>query len=161
MEIQIKKKIFIIVGTVIALGLIATLTKGFGLIDSSITGSISKASDDSGETIIKLSDISENAKFYEYEYNGKIIKYFVVKADDGSIKTAFDACDVCYEAGKGYTQEGKYMVCNNCGNKYLITDLGTENKKGGGCWPGYLPSSVNDDRVIIKNSDLENEAWRF
>ncbi len=34
------------------------------------------------------------------------IKYFVLKSSDGIIRAAFDACDVCWPAGKGYYQEG-------------------------------------------------------
>lgn len=111
------------------------------------------------EEVIKipLSEISQNAKFYKYEGIG----YFAVKAKDGTIKTAFDACDVCYSAKKGYRQEGDYMICNNCGNKYAISSLGTENLRGGGCWPGYLPSEVEGENLIIKKSDLEKGRYRF
>jgi uncharacterized membrane protein len=123
---------------------------GFGLSGKSVQ--------DSGkDVLIPLSDISEKAKFYEYEG----IRYFVIKASDGSIKTAFDACDVCYSSRKGYRQEGNYMICNNCGNKYPIDGLGTENKRGGGCWPGYLPSSIEGDNLLIKASDIEKGEYRF
>ncbi len=118
---------------------------------------------DSEAEVIKipLSEISENAKWYEYDSNGVNVRFFAVKANDGSIKTAFDACDVCYKFKKGYRQEGSYMVCNNCGNKYPISSLGSENIRGGGCWPGYLPNSIESDNLIIKKSDLENGRWRF
>jgi len=111
------------------------------------------------ENIIKipLSEISNQAKFYESEG----ISYFVVKASDGSIKTAFDACDVCYDSKKGYKQEGEFMICNNCGNRYLIIELGTKNKRGGGCWPGYLPSKVEGENLIIKKSDIIKGEYKF
>lgn len=110
---------------------------------------------------IPISEITENAKWYEYEKDSIKIKFFVVKASDGSIKTAFDACDICYKSKKGYRQEGNYIVCNNCGNKYLIDDLGTKNKVSGGCWPGYLPNIVEGNDVIIKKSDIDKGSWRF
>ncbi|MBU0761172.1 MAG: DUF2318 domain-containing protein [Nanoarchaeota archaeon] len=124
-----------------------------------ITGNV--VGGNSGTMEIPLADISENAEWYEYQSNGKTIRFFVVKAGDGSVKTAFDACDVCYESKKGYSQQGDVMVCNNCGNKYPISGLGTENEKGGGCWPGYLPSKIVGDKLIIKNSDIEKGAYRF
>lgn len=147
---------FIIIGMVcIAILVVFILfTKG-----SSISGYSVKTEED--KIKIPLSEISETAKFYEYVYDGKTIRYFVVKSDDGSIKTGFDACDVCYKFGKGYRQEGKYLVCNNCGRKFPISGLGTENKNPGGCWPGYLPSSVDGDNLVIKKSDLEKGKWRF
>ncbi|MFH1663954.1 MAG: DUF2318 domain-containing protein [archaeon] len=110
---------------------------------------------------IPLSSISENAKWFEFESNGTTIRFFAVKASDGSIKTAFDACDVCFASKKGYSQNGNEMVCNNCGNKYPIDGLGTENKNGGGCWPGFLPNKVVGDSIVIKKSDLDKGRYRF
>jgi len=121
---------------------VAVITRGFGLFNTD--------ADDKGIITMPVSEISENAKWYEY--NGQ--KFFAVKADDGTIKTAFDACDVCYRQRKGYRQEGDDMVCNNCGLRFAISGLGTENKNPGGCWPGYLPNTINGDSVVIKNADL-------
>ncbi|MEO0281740.1 MAG: DUF2318 domain-containing protein [candidate division WOR-3 bacterium] len=117
----------------------------------------------SNAQVIKIpeSEITENAKWYEYEKDGIKIRFFAVKASDGSIKTAFDACDICYKSKKGYSQDGNYIVCNNCGNKYLIDDLGSKNKVSGGCWPGYLPNSLVGNDVVIKKSDIEKGIWRF
>ena len=115
-----------------------------------------------GETLkIPLSELSENAKWYEYNSGGTNIRFFAVKAQDGSVKTAFDACDVCYKSKKGYRQEGDYMVCNNCGKRFAINSLGTENRNPGGCWPGYLPSYIEGSNLVIKNSDLDSNKWRF
>ncbi len=116
----------------------------------------------SGDVLkIPLSELSGTAKWYNYNFDGVNIRFFAVKAPDGSIKTAFDACDVCYASKKGYHQEGDYMVCNNCGRKFLISNLGTENKNPGGCWPGYLPSRAEGNNLVINKSDLENNKWRF
>ena len=120
----------------------------------SITGNVIGSSNDFK---ISLSEISEQAVFYEQ--NG--IRFFVIKAKDGTIKTAFDACDVCYSNNKGYRQEGDYMICNNCGNKYPISGLGTENKAGGGCWPGYLPSKIQGDYLTIRQKEINKGAYRF
>jgi len=114
-----------------------------------------------GATEIPITEITEQAKWYEYESGGKKIQFFAVRASDGTIRTAFDACDVCYGSKKGYRQEGDQMVCNNCGNRYPVDGLGTENKAGGGCWPGYLPSEVRGDTLVIKNSDLDAGKYRF
>lgn len=115
--------------------------------------------EDGDSITIPLSEVSENAKWYEYDSSKGKIRFFAVKADDGTIKTAFDACDVCYAAKKGYKQEGKYMVCNNCGRRFAVSGLGTENKNPGGCWPGYLPNTIDVGNVVIKKSDLENKQW--
>ena len=140
------------------IGIIMVMLIGVFLVRGGITGDAVK----SDEVIkIPLFEISETAKWYDYGYNGKTITYFVVKGGDGSVKTAFDACDVCYGAKKGYSQDGDVMVCNNCGNRYAIDSLGTENLRGGGCWPGYLPNKIEGNYVIIKESDIKQGVYRF
>jgi len=151
------KKTLILVFCLIFL-IAALLTKGFGLVKPSQTGSAGADAD--SLVNIPLSDITNKAKWYEYDFGEDKIRFFVLKTSDGSIKTAFDACDVCYRYKKGYRQEGDYMVCNNCGNRYPMAGLGTENKNPGGCWPGYLPNIIQGDSVLIKKSDLENNRWR-
>ncbi|UCF12566.1 MAG: DUF2318 domain-containing protein [Thermoplasmatales archaeon] len=111
------------------------------------------------EVRIPLSEIS-SAQFYSHQGNGVTIRYFAVKASDGDVRVAFDACDVCYNAKKGYTQIDDVMHCINCGNEYAITGLGTENVYGG-CWPSYLPMDIDGDDVVIKISDLEEKAYMF
>lgn len=110
---------------------------------------------------IPLSELSETARWYEYNAGGITVKYFAVRAGDGSIKTGLDACDVCYRSRKGYTQAGPYMICNNCGNRYEISGLGSKNRNPGGCWPGYLPSSVEGGYLIIRKQDLEERRGTF
>jgi len=138
----------------IGLVILTVIVVAFIFLRGSLTGSVINENE---EIKISLSEISDKTSFYEY--NG--IKYFAVKAQDGRIKTAFDACEVCYSSNKGYSQDGNVMVCNNCGNKYPIAGLGTENLMGGGCWPGYLPSKIKGEYLIIKESDLEKGAYRF
>lgn len=50
------------------------------------------------------------AHYYTYKNGGTSVKFFVVKSDDGVIRAAFDACDVCFPAKKGYTQDGDVMI---------------------------------------------------
>lgn len=121
------------------------------------TGNVIAEPIDSGNSIkILLSNIGGQAQWFNYDN----AKYFIVKAKDGSIKTAFDACDICYKSGKGYRQERDDMVCNNCGNHYPISGLGTANL-GGGCWPGYLPNKIEGDYLVINKIDLDNGAKRY
>ena len=115
----------------------------------------------SDQVIIPLENVGTVAKFYEFESGGKTIRFFAVEASDGSIKTAFDACDVCFSSQKGYRQEGTNMVCNNCGNKYPISGLGTENRNPGGCWPSFLPSTVSGENLLIEKTGLEKGAVMF
>jgi uncharacterized membrane protein len=80
------------------------------------------------------------------------IKYFVLKSSDGIIRAAFDACDVCWPAGKGYFQEGDYMVCRNCGRKFASVLV---NEVKGGCNPAApLNRRVENGKVVIEVKDI-------
>ena len=107
-------------------------------------------SDNQGFMSIPIAETSEAARWYEFRDS----RFFVVKASDGTIRTAFDKCDVCYAARRGYRQEGSDMVCNNCGLRFAIDSLGIENQTPGGCWPSYLPHTLENDNIIIRTSDL-------
>jgi uncharacterized membrane protein len=105
----------------------------------------------------KLSD--GKAHFYKYTDGGKEIAFFAVKAQDGSIKVAFDACDACYQAKKGYEQQGDKMNCKNCNMKFAISRLGPNAT--GGCNPGYLPHQLKGNSISINVKDLKGGAGYF
>jgi uncharacterized membrane protein len=114
-----------------------------------------------GDTIqIKMSDITNTAKFFSYNDNGILIRYFVVKGTDNLVHVAIDACDVCYTEKRGYKQENNYMKCENCGQKFVIENLGTDNLEGG-CWPSYLPVKIEVEAISIKISDLRLKSFMF
>jgi len=146
-------KPWVLIGAVVIL---AAALIPFWLSGPNLTGAIVNTED----IKIPLSEITSQAKWYEYDAEGVKVRFFAVRASDGSVKTGFDACDVCYTSKKGYRQEGGYMVCNNCGNKYPINGLGVENKKTGGCWPGYLPSIIKENALVINKLNLE-EGKKF
>lgn len=111
-----------------------------------------------------VSEITDKAKHYSYTYiidddTKKEIEYFIVIAPNGKIKTAFNACDVCYRSYKGYSHVGDQMRCNNCGNKYHLNDIGDQGQ--GGCWPGYLPHEIVNDQVVIKIDELIKGEYYF
>ncbi len=92
------------------------------------------------------------ARFYEYKNgDGITVKYFVVKSSDGVIRAAFDACDVCWPAGKGYVQKGDFMVCKNCGRQFASVRV---NEVTGGCNPGALKREMAGDKLVIKGKDI-------
>jgi uncharacterized membrane protein len=91
------------------------------------------------------------ARHFEHVAGDFKIKYFVLKSSDGIIRAAFDACDVCWPAGKGYYQEGDYMVCRNCGRRFASVLV---NEVKGGCNPAPLNRKVENGKVIIEVKDI-------
>jgi uncharacterized membrane protein len=123
-------------------------------------GKYEKVKSNGNVVTIPLAKVSDGkTHFYKYEDGGKEIAFFAVKASDGSIKTAFDACDACYRDKKGYEQQGDKMNCKNCNQKFAINRLGPNAT--GGCNPGYLPHQVSGSTISIKTSDLKAGAKYF
>jgi uncharacterized membrane protein len=132
--------------------------------EASAVASEGGAATDSGTgsdtVVIPLSAVTETVLHYEYDVSGTKVKYFAVRGSDGVVRTAFDACEVCYGAGKGYSQVGSDVLCNNCGLRFKIDELGEKNK-GTGCWPAHIPNEIKGDQVVIKKADLEAGAYLF
>jgi uncharacterized membrane protein len=91
------------------------------------------------------------ARHFEHAIGNQTIRFFVLKSSDGIIRAAFDACDVCWPAGKGYYQDGDVMVCRNCGRRFASVLV---NEVKGGCNPAPLTRMVQDGNVIIKVKDI-------
>jgi uncharacterized membrane protein len=113
-----------------------------------------------GAVTIQLKDVADGkARFYRFAENGKEIRFFVVKGGDGTLKTAFDACDVCYKEKKGYEQSGNKMLCRNCKQTFATDRIGPHAV--GGCNPSYLPSSQAGGKLVITLDDLRAGARFF
>ncbi|MFZ0240052.1 MAG: DUF2318 domain-containing protein [Desulfobacterales bacterium] len=91
------------------------------------------------------------ARHFELKHENLTIRYFVLKSSDGVIRAAFDACDVCWPANKGYVQDGDAMVCRNCGRRF---DSVLVNEVQGGCNPAPLKRSIQGDQVVIRLLDI-------
>jgi uncharacterized membrane protein len=98
------------------------------------------------------------ARFFTYKTAEEVtVKYFIVKSADGTIRAAFDACNVCWREKKGYKQDGDFMVCTNCGKKFRTDRI---NEVTGGCNPAGLSRTIKDGKVVISLQAL-NEGTRF
>ncbi|MDZ7696381.1 MAG: DUF2318 domain-containing protein [Deltaproteobacteria bacterium] len=92
------------------------------------------------------------ARHFQYKVDDAItIQYFILKSADGVIRAAFDACDVCWPAGKGYGQSGDVMVCRNCGRQFASIRI---NEVKGGCNPAPLKRSIAGDRLVLEIQDI-------
>lgn len=109
------------------------------------------------ELKIKKSDITDIAKFYPVMINGVKMEVIAALATDGTIRTAFNACQVCASSGRGYyIQVGHKLVCQNCGNEFDIDELGIAR---GGCNPAPIQDldKIDDGEYItIPNQTFLN-----
>lgn len=98
------------------------------------------------------------ARHFEYVSGEDTIRYFILKSSDGILRAAFDACDVCWPAGKGYYQEGDHMVCRNCGRRFVSVLV---NEVKGGCNPAPLSRKLENNKLIIQIKDIEQGRQYF
>jgi len=121
---------------------------------------------ENGDLVIPIADITETAAYYAYEELDSEMEVLAVKASDGTIRTAFNTCQVCYSSGRGYyVQEGDVLVCQNCGNRFSMDEVEITR---GGCNPVPIfedQKQVTDDSIIIPKTFLEEaevifENWK-
>lgn len=114
---------------------------------------------ENGNIRIPVSKVEDgNAHFFAYDKDKKTITFFVMKAADGSLRTAFDACMACNYAKLGYRQDGGAVVCNNCGMGFSASDIG---RKTGGCSPIPVERMIDGQMIVLKAEDLEAGARYF
>jgi len=138
----------------LAVGLIAVLILGFVIVKL-IYGADTKGNT-SGDLVIPKNEITETARFYPYNAGKINMEVVAVKASDGTIRTAFNTCQVCFSSGRGYyKQEGDELVCQNCGNRFRIDQV---EKIRGGCNPVPIlkeNKTEDDENIIIPQAFLE------
>jgi len=112
-----------------------------------------------GDVRIPIASVEDgSAHFFAYATGGKTVTFFVMKASDGSIRTAFDACVACNHAKLGYRQEGNLVVCNNCGMGFTPADIG---KQTGGCSPIPVEKAADGRMLVLKAKDLDSGVQYF
>ena len=89
--------------------------------------------------------------FLESELEGSRVYFFAMRSSDGVYRAAYDACDVCFRANRGYRQEGDLMVCNKCGQAFPSVKV---NEAKGGCNPAPLARMVDGQSLVIRKGDL-------
>jgi len=118
----------------------------------------SKSAQADTDLVIPVSDITEKVSFYPVEADGTKMEVLAVKAPDGTIRTAFNTCQVCYDSGRGYyKQDGSELVCQNCGNRFPMSRVEVE---AGGCnpWPIFDQNKTVTDESITISSDFLKES---
>lgn len=121
-----------------------------------------QASVQDSDLVIPTSEVTEQATFYPVEVDGTKMEVIAVKAPDGTIRTAFNTCQVCYDSGRGYYQQsGDLLICQNCGNKFSMDRVEVE---AGGCnpWPIFAEDkTVTDESITVSYDFLQKSKDIF
>lgn len=114
------------------------------------------------DLVIDTSTVTNKASFIKYDNNGEAMEIIAVKASDGSIRTAFNTCQVCYSSGRGYyKQEGNELVCQNCGNTFTADQVALTK---GGCNPVPIATSERkeaDGKITIPGTVMQKASNIF
>lgn len=96
--------------------------------------------------VIPLADITSSASYYGVTVNGTYMQVIVLEYN-GTYRTAFNTCQVCYGSPKAYfLQSGNYLICQNCKNRFALSKVGITS---GGCNPYPI---LEADRVQTEES---------
>jgi uncharacterized membrane protein len=124
-----KSKNNIVVFASVVLVFIAAVFTIIGVIGKSARIA-SQTSANDRDLVIPISEVTETAKYYPYSVDGTDMEIIALKASDGTVRTALNTCQVCYDSGRGYyVQEEDVLVCQNCGNRFSADQV--EIVKGG------------------------------
>ncbi len=125
----------------------------FSAPSSSVESASAVTAGSSGDIVVMAVATFDDGKahYFQHRIGDITIRYFVIKSADGVIRAAFDACDVCWPAAKGYAQDGEFMVCRNCGQRFHATKV---NEVKGGCNPAPLERRVENGHLVIRVSDI-------
>lgn len=148
-----KKTVFYGSLILVAVVLVATLTISTDKKDEETLTLSNDTSRLSTGLVINKSEITKNASFFPYESNGTYMEIIAIRANDDTVRTALNTCQVCYNSGRGYYEQlGDKLICNNCGNQFTIDQI--ELVKGG-CNPVPILGDMKteDDDIITIDPD--------
>ncbi|MDD4700717.1 MAG: DUF2318 domain-containing protein [Desulfovibrio sp.] len=105
-----------------------------------------------GSVSLPVSGVSDKASFYKVKVDGTNVIFFALLDSAGRVRVALDACDSCWQSGKGYKQNGDSMVCQNCGMAFHSDRI---SMRKGGCNPHPVSYSIAGDSVVIPAAEIQ------
>jgi hypothetical protein len=151
MQKKKNNKILIGAGSILVMFVLIQIVK-------SLAGGKSTSISIEGNLLIPKNSITTTATFYPYKVGNTKMEVLAVKASDGTIRTAFNTCQVCYSSGRGYYKlDGNTLVCQNCGNRF---DPDQVEKEKGGCNPVpiFNENKTDDGQNIVISKEYLQQA---
>jgi hypothetical protein len=79
---------------------------------------------------IRKKDVTSSARFYPYSLEGLAMEVLAVRASDGSIRTALNTCQVCYDSGRGTTSNPGASWCARTAATAFTSTRSSESRVG-------------------------------
>lgn len=117
------------------------------------------------DIVITKSEVTDKVTFIPTKVGKINMEVMAVKASDGTIRTAFNTCQVCNGSLRAYyKQEGDIVICMNCGNRFSKDMIEQER---GGCNPIPIDQKTENDETITiakefiaQNKGLFTKDWK-
>jgi len=115
--------------------------------------------DRDGQVRLDLADLKPGqVRFYRFLNPGnQEVRFFVGRDGAGTIQVAFDASENHFKLGRGFRQDGDWMVDNKCETSVRLAEV---NGGGGGCHPIPLAHHVDGTTLRIAESEILS-GWRL
>lgn len=116
--------------------------------------------DENNNITIPLSEISDEAIYAGYISESGTVMEIIVVESGGEIYYAANTCQVCSGSPYAYyVQSGSYFVCQNCGNSFSASRLGSA---AGGCNPVAVDGvEISDEYITFSGEFLEEYESYF
>ena len=116
--------------------------------------------DENNNITIPLSEISDEAIYAGYISESGTVMEIIVVENGGEIYYAANTCQVCSGSPYAYyVQSGSYFVCQNCGNSFSASRLGSA---AGGCNPVAVDGvEISDEYITFSGVFLEDYESYF
>ncbi len=133
-----------------------------GILTLKLVGNPSQNTVAVADIVIPKSQITDKVTFYPVKAGKTNMEVLAVKASDGTIRTAFNTCQVCNGSPRAYyKQEGDVIVCQNCGNRFSMDMI---EQQRGGCnpIPIYKENKKEDaENITIPKDFIQNNKSLF
>ncbi len=119
------------------------------------------------DIVIDRNAVTDTVQFFPVKVGKTRMEVMAVKASDGTIRTAFNTCQVCNGSPRAYyKQQGDLVVCQNCGNRFSMDMIEVQR---GGCNPVPIAQDEKTDDgdtiiipgdTLVKNRGLFTDNWK-
>jgi FTR1 family protein len=89
------------------------------------------------------------------DVGGVEVRVIAILDSSGTVRAGLDACTIC--GHQGYYQDGKNVICRNCGAVIYIPTIG----QAGGCNPIHIDYVIEGDKLHIAATALAEAAKYF
>jgi uncharacterized membrane protein len=100
----------------------------------------------------------DQVRFYRFLNAGnQEVKFFIARDHNGDLHVAFNASESHARVGRGFRQDGEWVIDNKCDTPTRITEIGAGH---GGCSPVPLAYRAEGTTIVLAEDQILR-GWRL